>query len=74
VRGATAACIGRLSAVEDSDQWRSEHGRDAERRTSRGDDDLILPDSTVDDTDVGWGERPASNDERLLADRPPHWG
>ena len=29
-----------------------------------------------DDTDVGWGERPADDvdDRRLLEDRPPHWG
>jgi prolyl-tRNA editing enzyme YbaK/EbsC (Cys-tRNA(Pro) deacylase) len=30
-----------------------------------------------DDTDVGWGERPADPDEadrRYLEDRPPHWG
>jgi hypothetical protein len=33
----------------------------------------ILPDQTSDDTDSGWGERAASNDDRLLADRPPHW-
>jgi hypothetical protein len=34
---------------------------------------VILPDQTADDTDAGWGERPARNDERLLAERPPHW-
>jgi hypothetical protein len=38
------------------------------------DDFVILPDQTGDDTDTGWGERAASNDDRLLADRPPHWG
>jgi prolyl-tRNA editing enzyme YbaK/EbsC (Cys-tRNA(Pro) deacylase) len=30
-----------------------------------------------DDTDVGWGERPADptdDDRRYLEDRPPHWG
>lgn len=30
-----------------------------------------------DDTDVGWGERPADpadEDRRYLEDRPPHWG
>ncbi len=30
-----------------------------------------------DDSDVGWGERPAElsdNDRRYLEDRPPHWG
>jgi hypothetical protein len=35
---------------------------------------VILPDTTTDDTDAGWGERAASNDDRLLSDRPPHWG
>ena len=30
-----------------------------------------------DDSDVGWGERPAEDsdsDRRYLEDRPPHWG
>ena len=31
-------------------------------------------DRSADDTDVGWGEREAgSNDDRLAADKPPHW-
>jgi len=34
----------------------------------------LLPDRSVDETDVGWGERPQDNDrDRLLRDRPPHW-
>ena len=37
------------------------------------DDAPVLPRTTRDDTDTGWGERAADNDERLLADRPPHW-
>jgi hypothetical protein len=37
------------------------------------DDPVILPDETTDDTDAGWGERSAGNDERLIAERPPHW-
>jgi hypothetical protein len=37
------------------------------------DDDPVLPETTRDDTDAGWGEPALSNDERLLADRPPHW-
>ncbi len=45
--------------------------------------DAAAPAATVpapvrapDDTDVGWGERPAdgTDDRRLLEDRPPHWG
>ncbi|MFB9182280.1 hypothetical protein ACFFX1_29430 [Dactylosporangium sucinum] len=34
---------------------------------------VVLPDTTTDDTDAGWGERSSSNDDRLLSDRPPHW-
>lgn len=42
------------------------------------DDQPILPDSTSDDTDSGWGERAYDpggfdNDDRLLRERPPHW-
>ncbi|MGY2076540.1 YbaK/EbsC family protein [Blastococcus sp. SYSU DS0828] len=34
-------------------------------------------DRATDDSDVGWGERPADGaeaDRRYLEDRPPHWG
>lgn len=37
------------------------------------DDAPVLPPTTRDDTDAGWGERRHDNDDRLLADRPPHW-
>lgn len=31
-------------------------------------------DRSADDTDLGWGERDVgSNDDRLTADKPPHW-
>jgi hypothetical protein len=33
----------------------------------------VLAEQTWDDTDRGWGERTASNDDRLLVERPPHW-
>ncbi|HET8682102.1 MAG TPA: hypothetical protein VFM54_09525 [Micromonosporaceae bacterium] len=33
----------------------------------------VLPETTRDDTDAGWGERHDSNDDRLRAERPPHW-
>jgi hypothetical protein len=26
-----------------------------------------------EDTDLGWGEQPEIDDERLRRDRPPHW-
>jgi hypothetical protein len=47
---------------------------DDRREVTFTDDLVILPDQTRDDTDAGWGERGGSNDDRLLADRPPHWG
>jgi hypothetical protein len=46
---------------------------DGDRTVDLVDDDDVLPAQTSDDTDVGWGERPDSNDDRLLAERPPHW-
>jgi hypothetical protein len=46
---------------------------DDERVVDLSDDDPILPESTVDDTDGGWGELSGGNDERLLDERPPHW-
>jgi hypothetical protein len=40
-------------------------------------DIVVLPDQTLDETGEGWGERYGERDrdseERLLADRPPHW-
>ena len=33
----------------------------------------LLPEQTRDDTERGWGRQDESNDDRLLADRPPHW-
>jgi hypothetical protein len=47
---------------------------DENRTVDLTDDDfLVLPDQTFDDTDRGWGDRRTSNDDRLLAERPPHW-
>ncbi len=43
------------------------------RLADLADDLVILPDSTVDDTDAGWGERPWDNEARLIEERPPHW-
>jgi hypothetical protein len=42
------------------------------------DDRPDLPDVTGDESDEGWGDEPSRrrgdpDDERLLADRPPHW-
>ena len=33
-----------------------------------------LPVQSQEDTDAGWGERPEpEDDDRLQAERPPHW-
>ena len=36
----------------------------------------ILPAQSREDTDVGWGDHGErdDDDDRLLRDRPPHWG
>ena len=48
---------------------------DAERTVDfESEETPLLPEQTRDDTDAGWGEESGSNDARLLADRPPHWG
>ena len=46
---------------------------DENRVVDLSDDEPLLPDSTLDDTDVGWGERPKADDDWLLEQRPPHW-
>lgn len=35
----------------------------------------VLPDTTRDESDIGWGDAPEpDDDERLLRDVPPHHG
>ena len=51
---------------------RDETELDGERR-DLDDGEPILPDSTRDDTDAGWGERPRDNADWLREERPPHW-
>jgi hypothetical protein len=46
---------------------------DEERLVELTDDEPLLPTSTRDDTDEGWGESARRNDERLFEERPPHW-
>jgi hypothetical protein len=48
-------------------------GLDDERPVDLSDGEAILPDSTRDDTDAGWGERPRDNADWLREERPPHW-
>jgi hypothetical protein len=48
---------------------------DADRVVDFADDDgPILPESTRDDTDEGWGEVPSRDADWLRDERPPHWG
>jgi hypothetical protein len=52
-----------------------ERDNDAEREVDfESEEAPVLPEQTRDDTERGWGERSYSNDDRLLEDRPPHWG
>lgn len=52
---------------------RGEVGLDSERLVDFSDDAPVLPDTTRDDTDAGWGERPPDSAEWLRGERPPHW-
>jgi hypothetical protein len=33
----------------------------------------VLSEQSPEDTDAGWGEYAARDDDRLYRDRPPHW-
>ena len=46
---------------------------DGDREVIFDDEGALLPEQTRDDTDRGWGEPVRDNDDRLLAERPPHW-
>lgn len=46
---------------------------DDDRVVDLSDEFVVLPEQTTDDTDRGWGEVTGGNDDRLLAERPPHW-
>lgn len=46
----------------------------AERATVEAAAEPALPRRSLDDSDLGWGDRADdSNDERLQQNRPPHW-
>jgi hypothetical protein len=53
-----------------------ERDADAERTVDfEPEETPLLPEQTRDDTERGWGfSADSSNDDRLLEDRPPHWG
>ena len=54
-----------------------ERDADAERTVDFESEEALplLPEQTRDDTERGWGAGgDDSNDDRLLEDRPPHWG
>jgi hypothetical protein len=58
------------SAIVDADERLVDLSDDGEAWV---DDETVLPETTRDDTDAGWGEPRRGNDERLLDERPPHW-
>lgn len=38
------------------------------------DEPVVLPDTSSDERATGWGDdADDSNDDRLIAERPPHW-
>jgi hypothetical protein len=45
---------------------------------SEQDERPVIPETTDDESDTGWGERPAEDDSedvrRFLDERPPHHG
>jgi hypothetical protein len=51
----------------------TEEVRDEDRVVDMSDGAPLLPDSTRDDTDEGWGEPTRGRDDWLRAERPPHW-
>ena len=52
-----------------------ERDNDAEREVDFDSEEVpILPEQTREDTERGWGESGYDNDDRLIEDRPPHWG
>ncbi|MCR6493711.1 hypothetical protein [Cellulomonas sp. P24] len=48
-------------------------GTAGRRRHVVPDDAPVIPDRSADDSDLGWGDGPDSNDDRLRRDVPPHW-
>jgi hypothetical protein len=34
----------------------------------------LLPETSTDDTDAGWGDDDQDNTDRLIRERPPHHG
>ena len=73
--GGYAAGVAQQDGSAVDDRGRDKGGSGGDQRTAAVTGEHVsLPDQTSDDTDRGWGERASDNDERLLADRPPHWG
>ncbi len=70
---ATGGFIGR---TWDDDYMPSEEApKHPDRVNAPNSREPVLPTQSQEDTDVGWGELPApDDDERLNRERPPHWG
>jgi hypothetical protein len=70
------AARGFISRTWDDDYMPPEEAPKQPARVSPPDPrEPVLPTQSQEDTDVGWGEPPApDDDERLYRERPPHWG
>jgi len=56
-----------------SDKTNTDAERDGQARRRRDDDEPVLPDTTSDERDVGWGDVPGGrDDEWYRRERPPH--
>lgn len=70
---------GRPSAARSATDASVQEGRAAAAGTARRrrhavpDDAPVIPNRSADDSDLGWGDGPDSNDDRLRRDVPPHW-
>jgi hypothetical protein len=51
----------------------TQEARDEDRFVDLSDDAPLLPGSTRDDTDEGWGEPSRDREDWLREERPPHW-
>jgi hypothetical protein len=75
LRSVVLRFVSRLDESRLDEQQAPGAGLDDDRTVDVTDHDfVVLPEQSGDDTDRGWGEYAGSNDDRLLAERPPHWG
>ena len=69
----TAAWGGRHGDTADGDTAADDRAADDRAADDRAADDRAADDRAADDRDIGWGDRPEDDDERITRERPPHW-